>query len=375
MTQQALSFDARVTQTCRSSFIAANDLADALQSCAGLFPTYSVERFNELDPEKTRAWLHAAEDKLLDQRSYEQQDASFLLSTWSFSKLEIGTIASLLSTPSKRVCLLGAPSLAKFLPNARDGVRHLLVDLRIPEPPVESVASLKCDINLMDGEELKEAFDLCFLDPPWHLDSYLKWIELAATCVGEKGTVAFPLMGDLTKPSAASDRQIILQHCRDLGFNIDIRRSAVLYDSPEFEVHMLRRAGIPPVNWKRADLVTAIRNDSAQPQKPVRLIPPVPAFKRVRTEPITFEIVLDRYVANSAPLISIPDSGYWMHTPSRREPDISRCNVFTSNGAKFVSERPLDLYMTLAAIEHRSGAQKVLAEIIGADISKEIFEE
>ena len=50
-------------------------------------------------------------------------------------------------------------------------------------------------------------------------------------------------------------------------------------------------------------------------------------------------------------MLMIAKGKCWMETPSRREPGLRECNVFTSNGARFISPRPIDLFVGLVSLQ------------------------
>ena len=61
-----------------------------------------------------------------------------------------------------------------------------------------------------------------------------------------------------------------------------------------------------------------------------------------------------------------------MTTPSRREAGSDKCNIFTSNGARLISERPLELVSKLCRLANKSKLQ-VRAELLDLGIPLELF--
>ena len=367
-------FDRQVTNICADAFERAEKLRDGLQACEGLFPTVAVSHFAEFDRNRTSRWIEEAASEVMSQTLQDiELEASFFLSTWDFSSENIGRIITHAINPNLRTCLLGVPSLLPFLSSALSSQPHVLVDLRVPGTEItDNTICLPEDINSLSGCELSEAFDLCVLDPPWYVENYIKWIDIAGEYCRTGGTIVFPLLGRLTRPSADRDRKLILDYCQTRGLSVRIYKNAVLYDTPSFERNMLWRAGIPPVPWKRADLVIATR-DSWKPSlrrfsHPVPLTP----FGQSRAFGILVDVVFDRYDSNARDLILIPAGGYWMETPSRRVPSMKSCNVFTSNGAKFISPRPIDLFAVLSTVENSDRSDK-LAELERLGFPMDVF--
>ena len=349
-----VKFEHRIESICANAFERADNLRDGLQACEGLFPTVAVSHFKAIDRKRTKRWLEQAATEV-QPRTLGTSDLadSFFLSTWDFCAENVGTIAAYTVNSKRRTCLLGVPSLVPFLSATSESRPHVLFDLRVPiTESIKSVTCLPKDIITLSGHELSEAFDLCVLDPPWYVSNYIKWIDIAGSYCKDGGIIAFALLGRLTRPRADSDREEILEYCRTRGLSVKIHKKLVLYDTPSFERHMLWRAGIPPVPWKRADLVIATR-DSWKPSSCSFPQPsPLPLFGQARAFGILVDIVFDRYEAAVEELLLQPSDGYWMETPSRRVPSISHCNVFTSNGAKFISPRPIDLFTALRAVKN-----------------------
>lgn len=355
MEKSFLKFERRVASVCASAFEHTDSLSSALQACEGLFPTIAVSHFLTIDHNRTKRWIEQAIFGLQQRDvSVPIHNVSFFLSTWDFYPEHLELISAYTLNPNRRTCLLGVPSLAPLLSTMVVPRPHVLIDLRVR--PTESTGSVIClsrDINTLNGHELYEAFDLCFLDPPWYVENYVKWIDIAGEYCRNGGTIAFSLLGRLTRPSADADRKLILEYCRARGLSVKIQKNVVLYDTPSFERHMLWRAGIPPVPWKRADLVIATR-DRWEPSIHDILQPkPLPPFGQACAFGTLIDVIFDRYETAAKDLLLEPSGGYWMETPSRRVPGLSDCNVFTSNGAKFISPRPIDLFTALSSIEKR----------------------
>lgn len=349
-----VEFEHRIESICANAFEHADTLRDGLQACEGLFPTVAVSHFLAFNRKRTERWIEQAATEVQSRTLGERDFAdSFFLSTWDFCAEHISTIAAYTVNSERRTCLLSVPSLVPFLSATSESRPHVLIDLRVPiTETTKSVSCLPKDIITLNGHELSEAFDLCVLDPPWYVRNYIKWIDIAGSYCRDGGIIAFALLGRLTRPTADSDREEILEYCRARGLSVKIHNKVVLYDTPYFERHMLWRACIPPVPWKRADLVIATRDRWKPSLCKFPQPDPLPPFGQTSAFGIVVDIVFDRYETAAKELIQQPSDGYWMETPSRRVPNISHCNVFTSNGAKFISPRPIDLFSALSAAEN-----------------------
>ncbi len=340
------NFFSEVEKLCQSAMKHCQGLTEALQYCEGLFPTLAVPKFIALNDKLANHWISNA--TLTCTSDYTKQD-SFALSNWTFSSNNRRDLSSRLWKGSDRICLLGVPSLVEFLPELVSSGKSLLIDLsKTPDLNQEKALHLTYDINLLDGSEFSNAFDVCLLDPPWYVPECMKWINVATSYCKDGGIVAFPLMGRMTKPSASLDREKVIRFCKSMGLEIQIHQKCVLYDPPSFERSILLRNGIPPVQWKRADLVIAKRSSKRKSidEPAIRLTPTKP-IEQYRIGMFTVEIIMDRFINCGQKLVQIPQGGYWMKTPSRRERGIAECNVFVSNGARFISQCPFDLAVKL----------------------------
>ena len=338
-----------VKELCQAAIKHCDCLADALQFCEGLFPTIALSRLMEVDRKVLECWIRNGNQKLSTEKTNEFQQDSFALSTWQFSENCRTRLRDLLWRNEQRVCLLGVPSLVEYLPSNATGLKNLLIDVsKSIHVNQETTIHLPYDINLLEGSEFAETFDVCVFDPPWYLENYFKWIEVALSYCKIGGTIAFPLLGRMTRMDASQDREWILANCEARGLEFELYRGIVLYDPPSFERSILLRNGIPPVQWKRADLVVATRVDSkcasiVDGVPPIAGPKPIKPMRQFVIGQYLIDIVLDRSAGYGSGLFRTPLGGYWMKTPSRKEIGLSDCNVYVSNGARLICERPLDL--------------------------------
>lgn len=343
-------YRSNISAVCRDALASASDLKSALHLCRGLFPTLAIEEFLGLDRQWTLEKLKSQREELNSVGSSTHEGSSFVLSTWEYSDSCIEYLIERSWGSDSRVCLIGCPTLVSYLPVRESAYSHLLIDLRTPvAQDSQKFRHLRYDVNCLSGEEFEGLFDTCFIDPPWYVDSYHRWIDIAVSYCRQGGLVAFSLLGSMTRPSAIEDRERILEHCESRGLEIRIYEDAILYDVPEFEQAMLRRAGVPIFPWKRADLV--VGRLAAKPDLGgVDLAGPVAPFGHVVLSSLSIDVVFDRHDLTESRNLSAGVGGYWMVSPSRRERGLSDCNVFTSNGARFIAAQPFDLYCKLRSL-------------------------
>jgi len=178
---------------------------------------------------------------------------------WYFTKKSANEIAALLD--GKTLCL-GVPSVAECLSARTRNVtlvdsspwltsRFKLADVHLLAAPVESFT-------------LDVSFDSAVIDPPWYFPDLLRWLRKASSLVRPGGLITLPLMGELTRPSAASDRARIRSASSAIG-RTQIRRARVGYVTPRYEQNALIACGSPNcLAWRVADLLL-IKNDTPAP--------------------------------------------------------------------------------------------------------------
>ena len=341
------------------ALFSSGSLAEALQKSRGMFPTEVLGYFKLISQSRTKKLLAEARNEGLRDGSMD----SFLCSTWRFHKTVLSSIKEKVICDEDRVALLGVPSLVKVLEAAAPDQPHVFIDLQPEDIQRGDVMAFTQDINLMTGREFSEAFDLVVFDPPWYTEIYKKWAEVSAKLLRFGGRMCFPLFQEYTRPKAIEERKEICEFCEKMGFNVELMDDCVLYDPPSFERSMLNRAGIPAVPWKRADLVIASKETADLNTRGFESFIPSALFGHVVLQDIMFDVKFDKYVVSTGPLVGWPSTGFWMTTPSRRDEGTIDCNVYTSNGLRFITPRPLDLYASLQTAACRPDQNKLLQDL------------
>jgi hypothetical protein len=235
--------------------------------------------------------------------------------------------------------LLGCPTVARDA--ARIGRRRPLIDhsvglisrLRRWGAPAAVIADLRRPAQ----RALQGEFAVVLLDPPWHLQDTLLWLAHAARLCRAGGTIAMPLFGALTKPSAADERASILRAAEAIG-RISVQDAVLRYATPTFEAEACVAGGIPaPGNWRRADLLmitAAARRSIAGDEASAR-----PAPERWRTWVLGQRVVKLRIDAGAwavtdargMALQPVPGAVNWVLPSVRRQhPERARIGLWTS---------------------------------------------
>lgn len=322
-------------EVCEAAIKRHGSTPEAIEYCRGLFPIEAREiitRLSGIDPYKNSSpdvcSAHAGR---------------FGLSQWYFSPETIAKVESNFGVSEKLSLCLGAPSFAgKGFPQS------LLMDLDASE----IAGSVSVDLGQCIGDELPQVFDLCVADPPWYIEHYIHWMELAAKFLKPNGKLLLPILGELTRPSAIDDRTLILHKARSLGFSIEVLKDYCRYLTPSFEHAILCRNGIFAPAWKRADLLVLTAENLAM-KAPMDRMPSVKLSSQVVLEEVIFEVVHEGGSAGGSLLLDKPSGpeSHFMETPSSRDFTTVRSNVFTSNGFRFISQRTVELVSLLKGVQ------------------------
>jgi hypothetical protein len=228
--------------------------------------------------------------------------------------------------------LLGCPTVARD--GARMSKRRLLIDrsvglisrLRRWGVPAGVIADLRRPVARSRYGE----FMVVLADPPWHLQDMLVWLAQASRLCRTGGTIAMPLFGELTKPSAPRERASILRAAEAIGPTY-LQPTAVRYRTPRFETEACLASGLSaPVDWRVADLL--IINPRAGRQLPA-VGPPPAVSERWRTWILGEQVVkLRENTADSGPALG-PLAGainWVLPSVRRRHPDRAQIGLWTS---------------------------------------------
>lgn len=200
---------------------------------------------------------------------------------WYFDTRCAHALAIALARSHRSILCLGTPTVARALLDHTDVERVTLVDQN-PLAHARSFGAegptsprLRALVEDLAAARLDHGhYDAAIFDAPWYPASLHHWLSTAAYAVRPGGVVTFALMGLLHRPSAAVDRDAILEHARHHG-QVRVEPAALRYHTPRFEREALATTGIvAPPGWRRADLVTLRRPVTNTARRP----PAVPAL-------------------------------------------------------------------------------------------------
>ena len=269
-----------------------------------------------------------------------------ILSNWYFSWQSCQKLSQIDHWKDKRILFLGAPRLFEYFVSHNKGGQLTLIDLDenvtkalekkyIPENSNLSIEIQTKDINFINN--LKDKYDIVFLDPPWYLESYISWLTKATKFVYPTGMIMLTMFPYLVRPSASDEREYIFKFCRSFSSSVLSIPEYLEYDIPTFEKKELDNAEIDlRSNWKVSDLLIL---------QGITSIPDLPKQTRVDLqyqgwkeftlldirwfirEP--FEMV---DASHNTPLLSLVGSSIYLDSPSRRNKQFHQANLQSSRG-------------------------------------------
>jgi hypothetical protein len=253
-------------------------------------------------------------------------------SEWFFTADTADMLARML--PGRTLCL-GAPSIAAA--KAKIGEAVTLVDVSPWASERFDLSSAQVELRTGFSVEsliLDPGYDSAIIDPPWYFPSLSYWLHLASSLVNDGGTVLVPLLGELTRPSAKSDRMKMTDMASEIGPWL-IRTGTVLYETPRFERRALERAGIILMEpWRRSDLLQITNSrPAATPRTSDAEVSDWSTFRfgdsliAIKGDPNEDPEIPRRELAISG---LGPDRSFVLDSVSRRDPRIAEANVWTS---------------------------------------------
>lgn len=190
----------------------------------------------------------------------EFPDAHPLDFDWRFTKhgrTELVRQAERYSRKDARIALLGAPTLLPEILQTRPNTflfdkNNLLVDLFQSQGLGQRVliSDLRHDLNWTNPD-----FNVVIADPPWYLDYYRAFIGRARELLKTGGFFFMSVLPWLTRPSASSDRKLLVCEAFKADFDLcEVLPGALHYESPPFEQAALKQAGLLLSDWRSGDL-------------------------------------------------------------------------------------------------------------------------
>jgi hypothetical protein len=184
---------------------------------------------------------------------------------WRFAETSRDLLlATVLQTlPTRHVLLLGVPSLLQPLARAQPSITSAVL--------LDSNSSLKrafggclppgfefvqCNLLTTAFWRPEEPVSTVVVDPPWYPAHYAAFLAQAAIASRPGATILLSLLPLNVRPEAPEERAAILELAFSLGLQLlELRRNALKYVSPPFEIASLNSQGLTVrEDWRLGDL-------------------------------------------------------------------------------------------------------------------------
>lgn len=310
-----------------------------MRESRGAFPTVVYDRLEALDLAESLPKGRTTDvERPHSLREPELHPLDF---EWYFTAETATDIATELADAGGPVLCLGAPTVAFAL--AERGVPVTLVDRN---ELVETRFASRYDhfefvnSDIADPLALDEAHPVAFFDPPWYPEETITWFRRAGAHVADGGRIYFVLFPPLVRPSAAAQRERVLEAAERIG-SVTVDDGAVTYHTPVFEREVLRESAAPVVrDWRRGDLVR-IDVETPAAAADARIEPPAAADESERDREPGWEtfVANGRVVKVRRTLVSETDAvlapiegcdGYVLPSVSRRDARRQNVDLWTS---------------------------------------------
>jgi hypothetical protein len=189
-----------------------------------------------------------------------------------------------------------------------------------------------------------ESYDFCVVDPPWYPQEFLSWMNTGLSMTKVNGTVLFTLWPTSVRPSAEKEHQAIFEALSTVG-TIEALGN-VKYELPTFEEMTLRKAELSPPQREGLLFKFVKRED--------RLLN-VPPFEPASSKWLRFTVSGEQLAIKiDQSLKEVEANGLFeiepliLPTTSRRDPILSRINIWTSQNIVARLAHPLNVAQGIA---------------------------
>lgn len=370
---------------------------EIVRECKGAYPLDVLGILGSAKYLQTREGVFLyenPEDSYVKEFVTEKIDNNPVLCSWYFSIDTCKKIADMYLWDNKKILFLGMPRLFEYFARNVKNAHFTLVDLddyvvnklKENDDYYKNHTIINADINDI-GFEVKENFDFIFLDPPWYMEYYDRWIAQSYKILNKHGGILlFPLFQELTRPHAEEERKNLLGKLDESSTNYLVISDFIEYEIPTFEECELQNYGVALKSpWKRADLIVV---KGVRDYKCERLDKRLDESKWHEIDIFHIRIFIDineKARGENVKIRYIAEDRAYLKNPSRRNQELSLVNMLTSRGQGYVVESPEKLLLILKEITEKveEGAdirgmidsaimdqlsKKILLEILGGKI-------
>lgn len=359
------------------------------RECRGAYPTDVLQILKSkkyLQEERQVFTYRRSNANYVKEFVTEKIDNNPVLCSWYFSLSTCKKIVDLYSWENKRILFLGMPRLFEYFAKYVKNAYFTLIDLdyyvvnKLKENYTynERHKIIHADINSLNFI-FEESYDFVFLDPPWYIEYYDRWIAQSYKILNpEGGIIIFPLFQELTRPNAKVQRKYLLSKIKESAKDYLVISDFIEYDIPTFEYNELKNHGVLLENpWKKADLivVNGIKN-----YKCIMLDELISLNKWHEVDILNIRIFVSMNGSNRHENVTIrylTENGPYLRNPSRRNQELKLANMLTSRGQGYIIESAENLLFILKEIkekiENGIDIRRVLDSINMDNLSKEIL--
>lgn len=362
---------------------------EIVRECRGAYPMDVLQILKSkkyLQEEKQVSTYRRSNADYVKEFITEKIDNNPVLCSWYFSLPTCKKTVDLYSWENKRILFLGMPRLFEYFAKNVKNAYFTLIDLDyyVVNKLKENFTYNKrhkiihADINNLNFI-FEESYDFVFLDPPWYMEYYDRWIAQSYKMLNpEGGIIIFPLFQELTRPNAKEQRKYLLSKIRESAKDYLVVSDFIEYEIPTFENSELQNHGIllgKP--WKKADLiiVNGIKNDKYIMSDEVIVLN---KWHEVDILNIRIFVSMNENIRHENVTIRyLTENGAYLRNPSRRNQELKLANMLTSRGQGYIIESAENLLFILKEIkekvENGIDIRSVLDSINMDNLSKEIL--
>lgn len=327
MTKARHSFEGELIASSQSR---ANTFVEFTRDLRGMHPVAVKCQLESDDPTRLRKLLE--NEPAMAPMEVGRQDNP-VLNAWYYTEQTSDAMAQMVDWRQERVGLFGTPGVLLSAVRRFNAPQITLFDLEPPvllrAPPGADVAIV--DIDNFDFAPFGERFDRVFVDAPWYLTDFNRWLSKAFSCVRPGGIVHCALWPVNLRASAKEERARIIDLWGANGATAVLSDNALSYEVPSFEAAQLSAQGIPPRPWKSADLLTLSKGHSVPPALPLARSRSH-AWREIRVGSIRYFLRHGSEPAQSGFLACADGQNAMLRSPSLRDAGRSKANVLSSMG-------------------------------------------
>lgn len=180
---------------------------------------------------------------------------------WRFERSSAESLCSILREFSSVLCL-GTPTIFALLSSKERDV--FLVDQNYfyaSELPGSADQIILASIEANEMRHVNRAFDAVILDPPWYSDDYRKWLSTAVSFAKDGAYIFLPIIPSLARPNADIEGREIYTCLETIG-STALLPFDVRYETPSFEVEVLKSVGLPALHgWRTVKFASVCVNN------------------------------------------------------------------------------------------------------------------